>query len=301
VKLAALLLVAVLGVGAADARAAFSTPVQLASGGYGIAAQADTDVSGTTTALVTGAGGAPLLLERPRGGAWAPGARLPGDPHGVAGPVLDAAGNGALGIAWRVDQPRRYAGIAVALRDPGGALSEPIAIAGDDAGGTRHPALAIDASGDALLAYDTGTRASHLSMRGQIAVAYRRRGGAFSTPVVVDRQPSGAPAVAIASDGSGIVAWVRDRRIHAVAIGADGSVGKAKALATAPGVRDLVAAAGADGAATVAWTGRSRRGTRYVVNVLRRDAATRSAPPARSRRRARSCAASPSPPTSASA
>jgi hypothetical protein len=273
---AALLVMAVLGLGAADAPAAFSPPEQLGTGGDGIAAHVDTDANGTTVALVTGAGGAPMLLERPRNGPWVPGARLPGNPHGMAGPVLDAAGDGALGIAWRVDRPRRYGGIAVALRDPGGTLSEPISVAGDDAGGTRHPALAVDAAGDALLAYDTGTRASHLSISGQIAVAYRKRGGAFSTPVVVDRELSGPPAVAIAPDGGGIVAWVRGRRIHAVAIADDGSVGTPKTYDRAPGATNLVAAAGEGGAATVAWTGRKElgghRGEGYSVNALRRAA-----------------------------
>jgi hypothetical protein len=61
------------------------------------------------------------------------------------------------------------------------------------------------ATGDALLAYNTGTRAAHLSMRGEIAVTYRPHGGSFSTPVVVDRELGGAPAVAPAPDGSGIV------------------------------------------------------------------------------------------------
>jgi hypothetical protein len=271
-----LLLVAVLGLGAADARAAFSPPEQLGNGGDGIAAHVDTDANGTTVALLTGAGGAPMLVERPRNGPWVPGARLPGNPHGVAGPVLDAAGDGALGIAWRIDRPRRYGGIAVALRDPGGTLSEPMTVAGDSAGGTRHPALAVDSAGDALLAYDTGTRASHLSISGQIAVAYRKRGGACSTPVVVDRELSGPPAVAIAPDGSGIVAWVRGHRLHAVAIAPDGSIGTAKTYDPTPGATTLAAAAGNDGAATVAWTGRHelgrRRGVGYAVNVLRRNA-----------------------------
>ncbi len=275
-KLAAVLLVAVLGAGAADARAGFSPPVQLATGGDGLRAIADSDAAGTTTAVIAGAGGAARLVERPPGGAWSAGARLPGDPHGVAGPVLDAAGNGALAIAWRVDRPRRYSGIAVALRDPGGALSDPISIAGDDANGVRHPALAIDAAGDALLAYDTGTRAAHLSMRGQIAVAYRPRGGRFTAPVVVDRELAGAPAIALAPDGSGIVAWVRGHRMHAVSIGTDGRPGKAKALVAAPGLGGVVAAADSGGAATIAWASHHEadhhRGVRYDVRVLRRAA-----------------------------
>ena len=150
---------------APPAQASFGPPVQLTAGSYGIGVAADTDAAGLTTALVSTYGSAPRLFERPSGGAWSPATPLPGDPKGMAGPVVDAAGNGALGIAWRVDAPRRYGGIDVAMRDPGGTLGEPIEIAGDDAGGVRHPALAIDPQGDALLAYNTATRKVHLSLR----------------------------------------------------------------------------------------------------------------------------------------
>ena len=155
----------------------------------------------------------PRLFERASGGAWSAATPLPGDPKGMAGPVVDAAGNGALGIAWRVDTPRRYAGIAVAMRDPGGTLGEPTEIAGDDAGGVRHPALAIDPQGDALLAYNTATRQVHLSLRGAIAITYRRA-GSFAAPTIVDSTPSSAPAVAMGSDGTGVVAWTHDRRVY---------------------------------------------------------------------------------------
>jgi hypothetical protein len=96
-----------------------------------------------------------------------------------------------------VDKPRTYTAIAVALRDPGGALSAPIQVAGTAANGVRHPAIAVDPAGDALLAYDTGT--THLNRSGAIAVAYRGSGGSFSSPKIVDRTPSGAPAVAACS------------------------------------------------------------------------------------------------------
>jgi hypothetical protein len=104
-----------------------------------------------------------------------------------------------LGIAWRVDKPRTYSAIAVALRDPGGTLSAPIQVAGAAANGVRHPAIAVDPAGDALLAYDRDTRTTHLNRSGAIAVAYRRSGGSFSSPTIVDRTPSGAPAVAACS------------------------------------------------------------------------------------------------------
>ncbi|HEY7075550.1 MAG TPA: hypothetical protein VH418_09275, partial [Solirubrobacteraceae bacterium] len=240
---------------AGEAHAAFSPPTQLIGGATRLAVTAASDAAGTTTAVVTGAG-SPKLLARRRGGTWAPAVRLPGSPRGVAGPVLDAAGDGALAIAWRVDAPRRYSGVDVALRDPGGALSEPIAVAGASAGGVRHPAIAVDGAGDALLAYNSATRASHLSLRGRIAVAYRLGGGGrVSRPVIVDRQLSGPPAVALAPDGTGVVAWARGGRLYTATVLAGGRIARPLALAKAPGLRGLAAVAGAD-AATVAWSGR---------------------------------------------
>jgi hypothetical protein len=246
----------------------FTAPVDLAAAGYGLDAAAATDAAGTTTAIVTG-DGAPKLLERPTGGAWPAPVRLPGDPRGMKGPVLAAAGQGALALAWRVDLPRRYAGIQAALRDPGGALSTPIVVADDSANGVRHPALAVDPAGDALLAYNADTRESHLSMRGAIAVAYRPAHGSFATPVIVDDAPSQPPAVALAPDGTGIIAWVHSAHVYAVSI-AQGDVGKVKAVAATKGINDLAVAAGPRGEATIAWSGSHDSHRRYQVRALRR-------------------------------
>jgi hypothetical protein len=261
------LLVAALA-GAPPAGASFSAPVQLAGAHFSVAAAAATDAAGQTTAVVTGAG-APRLLERPAGAPWPAPARLPGDPRGMKGPVVAAAGQGALGVAWRVDTPRKYTAIQVALRDPGGALSTPIVVAGSDAGGVRHPALALDPAGDALLAFNAHTRKTHLSQQGAVAVAYRPARGAFGRPVVVDRDPSSPPAVALAPDGTGIVAWTHNRRVYAVSI-ERGEVGRAKALGGSSGLRSVVAAAGPGGAATIAWVGLDRGDHRYEVRALRR-------------------------------
>jgi hypothetical protein len=263
---------------APPADASFGAPVQLTAGSNGIGVVADTDAAGLTTALVSTYMRGPRLFERPSGGAWSAPTALPGDPKGMAGPVVDAAGNGALGIAWRVDAPRRYGAIAVAMRDPGGALSEPTEIAGDDAGGVRHPALAIDPQGDALLAYNTATRKVHLSLRGAIAIT-SRRAGSFAPPAIVDSTPSSAPAVAMASDGTGVVAWTHDRRVYVVSVSAAGEIGKVKRFASPDGVVGLVAAAGEGGAATLAWVGhRPGAGTvrsprsRYLVRAMSRTA-----------------------------
>jgi hypothetical protein len=127
--------------------------------------------------------------------------------------------------------PRTYTGIAVAMRDPGGTLSEPIAIADADAGGVRHPALAIDPTGDALLAYNTATNEVHLNMRGAIAIAHRDSGGSFSEPKVVDRTPS--LVAAAGEDGAATLAWISH---HAV--------GKGRSARTRYDVRALVRTAG---------------------------------------------------------
>jgi hypothetical protein len=256
--------------GAAAARAAYGPAVALASGSYALAGAHATDAAGTTTAIVTGSPGGPRLIERAGGAPWPTGTPLPGPTASVIGPVVAAAGQGTLALAWRVDRPRAYTGIQAAVRDPGGSLSAPIDIAGADAGGVRHPAVAVDAAGDVLLAYNVDTRASHLNLRGAVAVTYRRPHGSFSAPIVVDRNPSSAPVVALAPDGTGLVAWSHDRRIYAVSVGAGGHLGRAKALTPPRGGRGLAVAAARGGDATVAWLDHSPR--HYNVRALRRTA-----------------------------
>jgi hypothetical protein len=267
---AALAAAALAGPAAASAAtASFAAPVELAAAQFGLAATSATDATGTTTAMITG-DGAPKLLERAGGAAWPAPARLPGDPRGMKGPVVAAAGQGALGIAWRVDTPRKYGGIQAEVRDPGGTLSTPIAIADNGANGVRHPALAVDPAGDALLAYNTDTRKSHLSMRGAIAVAYRPAHGSFSAPVEVDDEQSQPPVVALAPDGTGIVAWARTNRVYGVSI-SRGRLGQVKRLAVSKGIDSLTTAAGPGGEATVAWIGRSESRRHYAIRVLRRS------------------------------
>jgi hypothetical protein len=256
---ARVLAIATLAVGASlapPARASFGEPVEFARGSVGFNLAADADAAGLTTLLTSSGDRGARFYEHPAGGPWSAAAALPGGPTGVAGPVVDAAGQGALGIAWRVDVPRHYSGIDVAVREPGGILGQPVEVTGPDAGGVRHPALAIDPAGDALLAYHVGTSATHLNRGGGIAIVRRSAGGAFSRPAVVDRALSSAPAVALGPDGTGIVAWTHDHGVYAVSVDSDGRLGTVKRIASPGSVTSLVAAAGRDGAATLAWIGR---------------------------------------------
>jgi hypothetical protein len=114
-------------------------------------------------------------------------------------------------------------------------------------------------------------------MRGAVAVALRGSGRPFAAPVVVDEQPAQAPVAAVGADGKGVVAWLRDRRVWAVAVDVEaGTVGVARAVLSTASYDGLQVAAGPGTAATIAATretlgGRGRAHvTRRVVVALRR-------------------------------
>jgi hypothetical protein len=271
-RLVALALAAALLLAAPAARASFTPPTTLVAGDYAVGIVAATDAQGATTAVVVGAGGRKLFRRPSSTAPWPAATPLRSDAGTPVGPVVAAAGAGAAALAWRVDRPRRYQAIVAMAADPGGVLGEPVVVSPSDANGVRHPAVAVGADGSAVLAYNTGTRAVHLSMRGGIAISLRAPGGAFETPVVVDATPSLAPAVAIADDGRGVVAWIRDRRVWAVSVDASsGTVGTPKALTPAGNFGSAVVAAGPDGAATVAWYTQPRDVPGYRVQAVHRE------------------------------
>lgn len=242
------------------AHAAFSAPEEVAQAsafhaGFVAAADATGRLTVATRAPRPGfpyRPGPPRLIERPPDGTWSDLPPVPGIAYGVSATSIAAAGEGALGVAWWV--LARSSSIHVALRDPGGTLSDPIEIAGAQADGVAHPAIAVDAAGDVLLAYETGTAASHLHMQGAIAVAYRPAGSSsFIGPTVVDRVLSNPPVVALAQDGTGIVTWTRQRALMASTVGSDGAVGTARRIARQVLGDRPVVAAGPRSAASVAY------------------------------------------------
>lgn len=264
---------------AGSAQAAFEAPVELGQGSYRTSAWLAADAAGTTTAILAGVKRGPRIAQRVSPMVpWAPSQPLPGADLGRAvGPTVAAAGQGALAVAWRVDTPKRYGAIAAAVADPGGTQGAPVVVSDPRANGVRYPALAIDGSGRAVLAYSMGTRTVHLSLKGAVAISLRGAGEAFGTPTVLDPNASGRPAVAIGDDGRGIVAWARDRRVWAASFDAGaGTVGKVVALTGAGSHSSVVAAAGPDGAATVAWVthrvvgSSTKQRTRYAIRAVHR-------------------------------
>ncbi|WCB94580.1 hypothetical protein DSM104299_03318 [Baekduia alba] len=269
-------IVSVCSVGApAAADAAFSAPVELGHGPFGVGVVSATDAGGGATAVMLRVDGGARLVQRASGAAaWGASERLPGRKLGkVAGPVVAAAGLGAAAVAWRIDTPKRYGAIVAFARDPGGAFGAPVQVSDEQANGVRHPALAIDPSGHGLLAYNTDTRKAHLSLKGAVAVSTRAVGGAFGAPVVVDAQLSGPPAAAIGVDGKGIVAWLRDRRVWAVTVDTvAGRVGRPTAVTPIGRYGAVHVAAGPDGAATIAFKARKadHPAARWGVAAVRR-------------------------------
>jgi hypothetical protein len=258
VRLTLLAVLACTAVAVPAAQAAFDPPAELATGDFTTNVTGVVDATGDATAVVWG-GKAPQLVTRPgSAAAWSAPSPLPGQALGRAvGPVVSAAGLGAAAVTWRIDTPKRYSAIAAMARGVGEAFGEPVVVSPRAAKGVRHPAIAVDGEGRTILAYNTNTRAVHLSLTGGIAISLRPRDGAFAAPEVVDAHPSSAPAAAIGPDGRGVIAWLRDRRIWAVSVdAAAGAIGRVKALTPSGPYESPRVAAGPDGTATVVFVSR---------------------------------------------
>jgi hypothetical protein len=240
------------------AQASFSPPEQVAAAGaYHRGFGAVADATGRVTIATRSGSAVPRLIERLSGGpAWAdlpPGLPLARRSY-VYKQSISAAGNGALAVARVILGGSRPSTVLVAIRPPGGTLAPPIAFGGAAARGVNEAAVAIDAAGDVLLAYETAVGRSHLGLQGEIAIAYRPAGrAAFVGPVVVDHVLGNPPAVALAADGTGVVAWTRRGTLMAASVGRGGRIGRAEPIARPVSTAHPVVAAGPRSAATVAY------------------------------------------------
>ena len=124
----------------------------------------------------------------------------------------------------------------------------------------RHPALAIDPAGDALLAYNARRHATSTSTcaarsRSPTATAAARSPRRRSST----RCRSSAPAVAMGATARGSSPGRTTAGVYAVSVSADGVIGKVKRIASPDWVVGLVAAAGR-GRGGHAGVGRPPRG-----------------------------------------
>jgi len=201
-------------------------------------------VAGGGEDVLAGSGSSLLGL---REGALAP-AALPALPPRVAQASLVGAGTTALAV-WRRDRPERGAGIEIAERAGDGTWGAPIAIAGASFGGVTAPALAANRRGDAVVAFVGHADARHPDKNGEVLVAYRARGGSFSTPQRLGRDAT-APRVAVGGDGLAAVTWREHGAIRAALVDAHGA-GAPRTLGQG---QDEAVGVRPDGGVVVAWT-----------------------------------------------
>jgi len=204
--------------------------------------------------------------------------RGPGDVFG--GPVAVSAGDaisvdvalagaGAGAVAW-VRQRGVRAQVRAIVRGGGGAFSAPRGISSPGARDLGDARVAVDDRGDAVVVWvaDLGGRG-----RTRVQAAYRRAGGRFGRPRTLSPALAFAPAVAMGSDGSAVIAWHRSsgdgEAIHALTVSSRGGFGRSRELGEAGATSQPSVAAGDGGVALVAWAGRLRDRQGHVLAAQR--------------------------------
>jgi hypothetical protein len=203
---------------AAPAAAAWTAPQELpgSAGRYPVFAAYGAD--GATNvglygplALIPGNPQAPLAISRAAAdtSAYAPPVGLPG---GLAAPVAVSPGGTLLAVGGP-RSPLDYVGLEgrrSRLRVGIGPVGDRLRAIATHGVGTRTLATAVNDGGDAAVVYSrcVGRRCSTRS----VLATFRRRGRAFSAPVVLARR-TGYPVAAVALDarGDAIVAWIQHR------------------------------------------------------------------------------------------
>jgi hypothetical protein len=184
------------------------------------------------------------------------------------GPVHQNVGRGQPTFAWD-DQGRAIVAwdqgvhgaparrsVFVAVQGAAGWWSTPIRLS-DASHLSRHPALAVDPEGDAIVAWETLTRAGwhvEAAMRRADAMGFGRR-----WRISLTARGAREPVVAIARGGQAIVAWREHRLVRAAR--ASIASGRGTRLAVGPWRGDnslldndtLDAAVASDGTAVVTW------------------------------------------------
>jgi hypothetical protein len=232
--------------------------------------QAHVDVDGTArVGFLTGQQGGSTVLWSARG--------APGQPLGRARPLVRFGilrkelafglpvfgwdGRGRAIVAWdryvRGPKSRRARRVVFVKLQGVDAGWSPVRRLSRPRGDARYPAVAVDAAGDAIIAWEVQTRAGF-----HVEAAVRRAGAArFGRPVVLSLTTHGAraPVVAIAPGGGVLVAW--RQRHHVVAVrgsvdrlfGRRVSLGRSRAVESLLDEEDVDVAIGADGTAVVVW------------------------------------------------
>jgi hypothetical protein len=189
---------------------------------------------------------------RPTGGSWlAP--QTVATPGGEEPQIASDASGDVIVVSTR-QAPGHSTGIQAMLRPAGGPFSPAQMISASE--NDFYPRLAMNARGDALVAWERDTARGCL-----VEAAFRPHNGRWSRPRVLSDTHVGCPAnqrVAIDGRGDGIVAWVTLRGsaqfVESAGRSASGRWTTRRVLAEAPHIDETVAV-GMDtrGDVTVVW------------------------------------------------
>ena len=258
---------AVLGVlvvlfGAAPARGAATwlTPAITSAPGCECGAPtAATDATGDLTVAYLDEMHGMMVARHPAGGMWSSPVQI----GPSANPVLagNGAGDGVLAYVYQGDVDA----IVDAAGEPWPAAA---ASTLSTAGAQTAPSVAIDAQGDALVAWETPA--------GEIDVAYRPVGSAWNPAIPLDDQAVGnvAPSVAFTPGGAATIVWASDNgsdeAVVSAMMNADGSWTSPVQIATDKYFYTVQVALDSHADATAAWTGYD--GTNYLLGTADRPA-----------------------------
>ena len=195
------------------------------------------DAHGDTIAVWQSPSGIQAAI-RPAGGSWLP-PQTVATPGGEE-PQIASDANADVIVVSNRQTPGHSTGIQAVLRPAGGTFSpaQTISVPGND----FHPRLAMNARGDALVAWERD------AARGCIVeAAFRPTDGRWSRPRVLSDERAGCPAdqrVAIDGRGDAVVAWFAFRGprqfVESAGRSANGHWSTRRILAEAPLIDETV-------------------------------------------------------------
>jgi hypothetical protein len=201
----------------------------------------------------------------PGSGPWSPARLLSNAQVGAALPELAHNAAGHAVVVWQEGAPGSPSAVFASARVAGGTWLPPERVSAPTAAATWNPKPAVDAAGNAAVAYLDGT---------SMVVTMRPVGGSWSPPVVVsDHQAAYYPALAMSGAGDLLAAWLTlDSATGAGAVWQSAAAsGQAWSTPTRLSTRSETtdwptAAFAADGSVTVvAWTDDATNTSRAAV------------------------------------
>jgi hypothetical protein len=150
-------------------------------------------------------GGVVRVASRAPGGSWTPPQDLSPSTRTARGPRIAVDPAGDVTAAWYFKSSAR---VQAAYRPAGGSWGSPLPLSEEGAEVKDPPAIAVDAGGDAIVAWEAVVKDVGITPVAQAAV--RPRGSGWNPPATLSPPGGGearTPVAAIDSAGNGLVVW----------------------------------------------------------------------------------------------